>query len=365
MKVAVIGATGYTGEELVGILASHRKVKITSLTAKIDKPKKIQEEFPSLLGKIDMVCALPDEKKAALDADLVFLALPHRVSQEFAPSLLKKKKKVIDLSADYRLPAEIYNKWYGVPQKDPAGLKIAVYGLPELNRGRIKAARLIANPGCYPTSILLGLLPLLKSNLADTSFIIADSKSGVTGAGRKADLALTFPEVNESLKAYRVNDHQHSPEIDQELSKMAKREVNCVFVPHLIPLNRGILSTIYIKIKKPMSTSGVIKLYNEAYSGEPFIKVFNEGLFPQIKDVRSTNFCHIGIKVDQRKGLCIIVSAKTLKSLPDLSTSLFPAAPFASISTQSFVLVSPSTVIALNDLLTASSSAIFNALLVI
>lgn len=308
LKVAVIGATGYTGEELVKILASHPKVKIVSLTAKIDKPEKIQSLFPSLLGRIDMTCELPNEEKVARLADFVFLALPHRVSMEIAPKFLKKKKRVIDLSADYRLQKDVYSKWYGAVHKDSAGLKIAVYGLPELYREKIKTARLIANPGCYPTGIVLGLAPLLKNGVGDPGLIIADSKSGVTGAGRRADIALTFGEVNESLKAYKVNEHQHSPEINQELSKLANKDVNAVFVPHLVPLSRGILSTIYVKMRKPMNTARVVELYKKFYDKEPFVKVLDEGQFPQLKDVRGTNFCVIGIKVDTKKGLCIIVS---------------------------------------------------------
>lgn len=309
LKVAVVGATGYTGEEMVKILCAHPKIKITSLTAKIDAPEKIQDLFPSLLGKIDMMCELPNEEKVARSSDFIFLALPHRVSMEVAPRFLKKSKRVIDLSADYRLPGEIYQKWYGAHHKDKAGLKIAVYGLPELYKERIKAAKLIANPGCYPTSIILGLAPLFKNNLADPGMVIADSKSGVTGAGRKADLALSFGEVNESLKAYKINEHQHSPEINQELSNLIKKETQVVFVPHLIPMNRGILSTIYVKVKKLMNTSAVIELYRGFYKDAPFVKVLDEGQLPQIKEIRNTNFCHIGIKMDTKRALCVIVSA--------------------------------------------------------
>ncbi|MCX5716276.1 MAG: N-acetyl-gamma-glutamyl-phosphate reductase [Candidatus Omnitrophica bacterium] len=309
LKVGVIGATGYTGEELVKILASHKGIQVTSLTAKIDKAEKIQSIFPSLEGKIDMMCELPDEDMVAKASDFVFLALPHKISMEAAPRLLKAKKKVVDLSADYRLPADIYTKWYGAAHKDVDGLKHAVYGLPELNREKIKTASLIANPGCYPTSIILGLAPLFKEKIADPSLVIADSKSGVTGAGRRADMALSFGEVNESLKAYKINEHQHSPEISQELSKLAGSEVGLVFVPHLIPMNRGILSTIYIKLKRGIDTKEAVGLYKNFYKSEPFVKVLAEGQLPQIKDVRTTNFCYIGIKVDTEKGLAIIVSA--------------------------------------------------------
>jgi len=309
VKVAVVGATGYTGEELVRILASHAKVAITSLSAKIGRAQKIQELCPSLLGKIDMMCDLPDEEKAAREADLIFLALPHRVSMEAAPKFIRKKKRVIDLSADYRLPKDVYAQWYGAAHTDEAGLSSAVYGLPELNRAAIKTAQLIANPGCYPTSIILGLCPLLKNNVADTGFIVADSKSGVTGAGKRADIALSFGEVNESVKAYKINEHQHGPEINQELSKVAKHEVRVVFVPHLVPLSRGILSTIYVKLKKPLTTSAVIDMYTSAYKNEPFTTVLPEGVYPQLKDVRGTNLCQIGLKADPQSGLCVIVSA--------------------------------------------------------
>jgi len=309
LKVAVVGATGYTGEELVKILTLHSKVKIASLTAKIEKREKIQDLFPGLTGKIDMMCELPDEDKVASSANLIFLALPHGVSMEIAPKFLKKKKRVIDLSADYRLPADVYKKWYGIAHRDRPGLDCAVYGLPELYRDKIKAAKLIANPGCFPTSILLGLLPLFKSALADAGLVIADSKTGVTGAGRKADINLIFSEINESFKAYKVNNHQHSPEILRELSRIAKRDVGLTFVPHLAPMNRGILSTMYVKIKKPITTKDAVKLYKDFYLKEPFVKVLNEGIFPQIKDIKASNYCQVGVTVDTKKGLCIIVSA--------------------------------------------------------
>lgn len=309
LKVAVVGATGYTGEELVKLLASHSQVKIISLTAKIDKPEKIQDIFPSLYGKIDMVCELPDANKAAESADLVFLALPHRVSMGFAPAFIRNNQRVIDLSADYRLPKDVYKQWYGADHTDEAGLKIAVYGLPEINREKIKNAKLIANPGCYPTSIILGLAPLFKNGFGDGNLVIADSKSGVTGAGRRADISLGFGEVNESFKAYKPGNHQHSPEINQEISKVASANVTVVFVPHLVPMNRGILSTIYVRLKKDITTSQALSLYKDHYKNEPFVRVLGEGALPQIKDIRNTNFCQLGIKMDEKNRLGIIVSA--------------------------------------------------------
>ena len=237
--------------------------------------------------------------------DLIFLALPHKVSMQFAPIFLKSGKKVIDLSADYRLPADIYKKWYGMEHKDKADIKKAVYGLPEANRAHIKKADLIANPGCYPTSVILPGMPLLKEGIVDTKSIIADSKSGVTGAGRKALLSIIFSEVNENLKCYKPNVHQHKPEIDQELSKAAGKDMEIVFTPHLIPMNRGILSTIYFTLKKEMSTKTLLSIYKKFYKNEPFVRILDNAL-PQIKDVVNTNFCDIGLSVKGKK--LIVVS---------------------------------------------------------
>lgn len=304
LKVGVVGATGYTGEELVKILSRHSDVEITTLSAIVEKEARISQIFPSLSGKCDIVCKNLNMDEVLSSCDLVFLALPHKVSMQFAPKFLKKGKKVIDLSADYRLPANIYERWYGQEHLDKNNLDKAVYGLPEFYRSDIKKAELIANPGCYPTSIILAAAPLVKENLVALDDIIADSKSGVTGAGRKAVLALSFSEVDENLKAYKVNLHQHKPEINQELGKLAGKDIDVVFTPHLIPMNRGILSTLYFKLKREIPAGELIKIYNKFYKDEPFVRILADTL-PQIRDVVNTNFCDIGLAVTEKRAIVV------------------------------------------------------------
>jgi len=308
IRAAVVGATGYTGEELVKILASHPEVELTSLTAIIDAPASYGALFPHFKGKVDLICKELNIDEVNKVSDLIFLALPHRVSMQIAPKFLKSGKKVIDLSADYRLQdMAVYKKWYGTEHKDEDNLKKAVYGLPELYRDKIKKADLIANPGCYPTSIILATVPLVKSFGVES--IIADSKSGVTGAGRRADINLSFGEVDDSMKAYKINEHQHAPEIDQELSQASGKKIEVVFVPHLVPMKRGILSTVYLKLKKALPEKEVFDAFKNSYKNEPFVRVFDVGKLPQIKDVAGTNFCDIGIKVDEKNNLVVVVSA--------------------------------------------------------
>jgi len=308
LNVGIVGATGYAGEELIDILLRHKGVRITSISAKIDKPEPISRIFPRFKDKIELICKEPDIKEIVRTCDLVFLALPHTVSMEIAPQLLKAGKKVIDLSADYRLKdTRIYEKFYQTKQKDKLHLAEAVYGLPEIYRAKIKNARLVANPGCYPTVSILALAPLVAFDLVDTDSIIIDAKSGVTGAGRKIAEGFLFSEVNEDFKAYKVNMHQHSPEINQELSKLAGRKIKVTFVPHLLPLSRGILATVYVrKSKKSKAKSqNLINLYKKFYKKEPFVRIRDEGDFPRVKDVAGTNFCDIGIK-DNAEGIIVI-----------------------------------------------------------
>jgi N-acetyl-gamma-glutamyl-phosphate reductase len=305
-----VGATGYTGEELVRILSKHPQVELTYVSGKEDRDIKIQAIFPYLKNRVDLDCRAFSFDEAAEKCDLVFLSLPHTVSQDVAPRFLKAKIKVIDVSADYRLKDEaVYEKFYKVKHKDLANLRQAVYGLPELNRDKIKSARLVANPGCYPTGSILGLLPGAKRGFFDLDSIVIDAKSGVTGAGRKADKALNFSEVNESFKAYKLFEHQHVPEIDQTLSKAVGKNISVVFVPHLLPINRGILSTIYVKLKKKTDTLGLISIYQKFYAQEPFVKVYDAGALPEIKHVVGTNLCDIGLRVNTSKNLAVIVSA--------------------------------------------------------
>lgn len=313
INVGIIGATGYAGEELIGILLRHPEVRITNLSAKLEKPQQISEIFPKFKGRIDLICQEPDIKNIAANCDLVFLALPHTVSMELAPKLLRAGKKVIDLSADYRLKnTKIYEKFYKTWHKDETHIAEAVYGLPEIYRLKIKKARLIANPGCYPTVSILALAPLVAFGLVEAGSIIIDAKSGVTGAGRKIAEGFLFSEINEDFKAYKVNAHQHSPEINQELSKLAGKKISVTFVPHLLPLSRGILATIYVK-KVAGKAQNLTNLYRKFYKKEPFVRIRDEGDFPRIKDTLGTNFCDIGLKESADNIIIIAVIDNLLK----------------------------------------------------
>ena len=311
IKVGIVGATGYGGEELIRLLLSHPQVKITALAAKMDgKVAKISDIFPALEGKIDITCADLNVEEMVERADFLFLALPHQVSLKLVPQFLKSGKKVIDFSADYRFDdSEVYQKWYGVRHTSKELLKEAVYGLPELYRDEIRKARLVANPGCYPTSVILGAAPLLSKGLVDTESIIADSKSGVSGAGRWPGEGFNFCEIEENFKAYKIASHRHQPEMEQELSKLAKKEIKISFTPHLVPMKRGILTTLYLDLKKGMTTEEVLRIFQDFYKDEPFIKVLESGRLPEVKNVCGTNFCHIGCKVDERTKRVIVISA--------------------------------------------------------
>ncbi|UCH12232.1 MAG: N-acetyl-gamma-glutamyl-phosphate reductase [Candidatus Omnitrophota bacterium] len=307
LKVIVCGATGYTGFELIKLLLKHPEVEISAISAKIEKPERISDIFPELKGILDMHC---DEMKIQdmikTGGRIAFLALPHRVSMEFAPHFLEKGIKVIDLSADFRLKdTSAYEKYYGQGHKCKEYLATSVYGLPELYNDKIKGAKLIANPGCYPTAAILSLAPLISKKAGDIKELIIDAKTGVTGAGRKANLAFNFAEVAENMWAYKIGTHQHAPEIDQELSALAGQNIKVLFVPHLVPVKRGILTTAYVKIKKCPAVSELIKLYKDFYKSAPFVRVYDEGKFPQTKDVYYSNFCDIGITIAE--GRIVIV----------------------------------------------------------
>jgi len=296
INVGIIGATGYTGRELIGLLLKHPHARISALYNTSEESQNISVVFPQFSSQLDMLCAKPDIKDVVKKCDLVFLALPHTLSMEWAPKLLKAGKKVIDLSADYRIKdLTVYKKFYGVKHKDKANLKSSVYGLPELYRSKIKNAKLIANPGCYPTAAILALAPIASVNAICASSIIIDAKSGVSGAGKKLVKEMLFNEVNEDFKAYKVNTHQHMPEIVQVLSKIFGKEVGLTFVPHLLPVNRGILETIYLKKTKNIKQD-IVSLYDKFYKNEKFVRVRKEGEFPSLKDVVGTNYCDIGMK---------------------------------------------------------------------
>lgn len=309
IRVGIIGATGYGGAELLRLLLLHSGVEITCLAAKMERTKeKIANIFPQLRGRTELVCSDLDIGKMVKLADFIFLALPHKVSMKIAPRLLEEGKRVIDLSADYRLQdGETYRKWYDVKHTSKHLLGETVYGLPELYRREIRNATLVANPGCYSTSVILGLAPLLSSDLIEREEIIIDSKSGVSGAGRFPGSSFTFSELDENFKAYRIMSHAHQPEIEEQLSKLSGGEVRIVFVPHLLPLKRGILSTIYGKLKKEARSSEIRHLYHEFYQNEPFVYVL-DGELPEIKAISGTNCCQIGLHVNQSEKRVIIVS---------------------------------------------------------
>jgi N-acetyl-gamma-glutamyl-phosphate reductase len=310
LNVAIVGASGYTGLELIRILYCHPEVAVTCLTSEQSAGRRISDIFPTLRGRCDLILENLEPVRVAGKADLIFTALPHKAAMEVVPTFLKLGRRVIDLSADYRLSdPEVYSAWYE-PHLNPANLKKAVYGLPEVRRAKIRGAKLVANPGCYPTSIILGLAPLLKKGLINTGDIIADSASGVTGAGRSAKVDSLYCEVNEGFRAYGVGGvHRHTPEIEQELSLLAGEPLVITFTPHLVPMDRGILSTVYATPCKETTTENLVRLYEESYKGEPFVRVLPRGTLPNTAFVRGSNFCDIAPLVDKRTGRVIIVSA--------------------------------------------------------
>lgn len=310
LKVGVCGGSGYTGVELLRLLHGHPFVRVAAVTSEKSSGKKVSEIFPSLSHHADLVYEPLDRQTLLEKADIFFLALPHGASQEAVNFFFSKGKKVIDLSADYRLSSpSVYRQWYGIPHNFTSTLKHAVYGLPEIYRAEIKKARLVANPGCYPTGAILGLMPAVKQKLVDISSVIIDSKSGTSGAGRKADVAVSYCEINEGFKAYGIATHRHTPEIEQEISHLVGKKVVVNFTPHLLPVDRGILTTIYAKLRKKIAEKEIIAIYRKAYEKEPFVRVFDSGLFPNIKNVKGSNFCEIGLKLNTRTNTLIIVSA--------------------------------------------------------
>lgn len=310
IKASVLGATGYAGQEIIRILTVHPQVEITGLGSHSYEGQIYSNVYPHFRNILDKKCKSPQDPEVIDKADVVFLALPHGLSSSLAENILIQGKIVIDLGADFRLKSpETYQAWYKAEPPSQELLQKAVYGLTELNRGEIKGARLLANPGCYPTSIILGLAPLLKEKIIDPQFIIIDSKSGVSGAGRKVALGSHYSEANEDLKVYGLPRHRHTPEIEQELSLLGEEEIKVSFTPHLIPMTRGMLSTIYTRPKDSNKVKEIRQLYQDFYHGEPFIRVLPEGQYPHTKYVLSTNLCDIGLSWDERTGRLIIITA--------------------------------------------------------
>jgi N-acetyl-gamma-glutamyl-phosphate reductase len=308
IKVAIIGASGYTGLELMRLLSQHPHVELVAVTSEKFSGMKIAEVFPSFLNKIDLAFHSVSERKGISEADFVFVALPHREAMGVVPKLIKQGKKVVDLSADFRFrETAVYEKWY---QKHtaPELLKDAIYGLPELYREKIRNAQLIANPGCYPTAVLLSLAPVVKKGVIDLNTVIVDAKSGVSGAGRSVVLSSLFAEVNEGVKAYKIAQHRHSPEMEQELSLIAQKNVHISFSPHLVPMNRGILATIYATLSVKMSEEEIFDFYKTFYQNDIFVRICPLATFPNTNQVKGSNYCDISITIDSKTNRLIIVS---------------------------------------------------------
>ena len=308
IKVGIVGVSGYSGLLTLELLLNHRDVRLSYVGAN-NTQGYVHEIWPRLKGKTKLYCDRFDLNKALELADLFFLTVPHTASMEITPKFLKAKKRVVDLSADYRLKnKKDYEQWYEHKHTDASNLVKAVYGLPELYREDIKNASLIANPGCYPTAALLALAPLISTQSEIIESITIDAKSGVSGAGRKVLPGLMFPEVHENFKAYKVLHHPHTPEINLYLSKFAGKPFEVTFVPHLLPINRGILETIYIQLKEKISQNTLFSLYNKFYKTEKFVRIHSVGSQPEIKDVVGTNCCDIGLAVSKSQNLLVITS---------------------------------------------------------
>ena len=307
IKAGIIGATGYAGVELVRLLSTHPEVILVALSSVSYEGKELSEIYPNLKGICDQV--LKNDKEVIEKSDVIFASLPHGLSEEYAKLCDEKNKKFIDLGADFRLyQEEDYQEWYGLNYNEKQLHEKSIYALPELYRDEIVKHNIIGNPGCYPTSIALGLYPLLKYKLVDVTRIIIDSKSGVSGSGRKMTQNTHYPDLNETFSAYKIAEHRHTPEIEQTLSDIAKEKAYVTFVPHLLPINRGILSTIYLDLKKDVTLEEIYQYYIKEYENEPFVRVRELGEVANIKNIRFSNFCDISLHFDKRTNRVIVVS---------------------------------------------------------
>lgn len=307
INVAILGSTGYVGAELVRLLYRHPHVKLTHLSSHSYQSEPYSKVYPHFNQLIDEVCIEDDLTK--IEADILFIALPYGIASKVVTKELLEKTKVIDLGADFRISAKAYDEWYNVEHFAKELLEEAVYGLCEWNRETIKKARLIANPGCYVTCSLLSLIPLIKEDAIELGSIIIDAKSGVTGAGRGLNLGTHYTECNESIKAYGLTTHRHTPEIEEKLQVFGNQEVTLTFTPHLVPMNRGILATIYAKLKSGITSDQISKIYEHYYKDEGFIRLLHDKDVAETRWVKGSNFCDISFKVDERTGRLIIVSA--------------------------------------------------------
>lgn len=309
IRTGIAGASGYTGVELVKLITNHPGASLEVITSNSYQGKALTDIFPSMRGFESLICQGFDAEALADQVDVMFLALPHKVSMAFAPALVEKGIKVIDLSADFRFTDPAAYEAAYQPHTAKALLAESVYGLCELFADKIRGARIIGNPGCYPTSILLPLIPLIKAGLIETKGLISDSKSGVSGAGRALSLTTHFCEVNESFTAYKVGNHRHTPEIEELLGQAAGTPVHLTFVPHLVPVTRGMISTIYAQVRPGVGETDIRKVYDQAYGNTPFVRLLPQGSYPAMSHVRGTNCCDIGCHFDASEGRLIIVSA--------------------------------------------------------
>ncbi|MCM8611143.1 N-acetyl-gamma-glutamyl-phosphate reductase [Accumulibacter sp.] len=305
IRVGIVGGTGYTGVELLRLLARHPEVQIASITSRGDAGTDVAQMFPNLRGRLRL--RFEDPAKANLKScDVVFFATPNGVAMEQAPALLDAGVRIIDLAADYRIrDVADWSRWYGMQHASPDWVHNAVYGLPEMNRSAIRNARLVANPGCYPTAVQIGFMPLLERGLVDVDHLVADAKSGVSGAGRKAEVATLFAEASDNFKAYAVPGHRHLPEIRQGLSAMAGTPVGLTFVPHLTPMIRGIHATLYARIR---SEADFQALFAERYRGEPFVDVLPAGSHPDTRSVRAANTCRLAVHRPQDGDVLVVLA---------------------------------------------------------
>lgn len=310
IKVGIIGATGYVGVELVRLLTNHKEVEIEFVSSRSYGGKNFDEVYQNYNKVFEDLIEEQGLDGIGDKVDAVFLALPHGLSSKMIESKHLKDVKIIDLSADFRISdKKVYEKWYKTKHENEKLIGQAVYGLCEWKEEEIRKSKLIANPGCYTTCSILSLAPLLKDGLLQEDSIIIDAKSGVSGAGRNASLETSYTQVNENIKAYSLFSHRHKPEIEEQLSKISGKKIDLVFTPHLIPMNRGILATVYAKLKDGISENDVKESYETHYSKKKFIRLLKEGAFPQTKWVKGSNFCDIGFKVEAESGRIIIVAA--------------------------------------------------------
>lgn len=301
-KIGIVGASGYSGSELLRFLVNHSGgLKVELATSETYAGQPVEDILPHLRDFIDLEFEPLDINSLRDRVDVVVLAVPHKVAMTYAPQILEQGLRVVDFSADYRLnDVEIYSNWYDVEHTSPELTENAVYGLPERYREKIRTAQLIANPGCYPTSAILATMPLLNHRLIDLDSIIIDAKSGISGAGPKPKDTTHYPNRDANLVAYNIGKHRHTPEIEQELGALAGQPITVTFTPHLVPMTRGILSTVYAQLKDTLDTETILDVYNSYYQDETFIRVLNKDVYPQTKSVLGSNYCDVGIEVDQR-----------------------------------------------------------------